>query len=276
MLKLLERSVAAVGERMVLLAPPNASGLHVFRNVDIDSTLRGALLRQMQRLRGSVYLEDGAISRELLRAGRHETPEDEKSWHLLVLDPQHHVAGCAWYMEHEHGAVVDQLRANSCPLAQQEPWSHRVRSAIEGELARARRLGMRFAEVGGWAVAQQHRCKSEALLLALATYSLGRLSGGALGLTTATVRHGSSTMLRRLGGSHLLSSDGPVPSYYDPRYNCEMELLRFDSRRPAARFAALIDSLKGRLADVQVIAGHPLPAMPEYGEALDASSLAAA
>ena len=113
---------------------------------------------------------------------------------------------------------------------------------------------MRYAEVGGWAVARESRCTSEGLLLALGAYSLGRALGGALGLTTATVRHSSSTILRRLGGGHLEAGGTAVPSYYDPRYRCEMELLRFDSRRPNAKYAGLIDTLAGKLTNVLVVA----------------------
>ena len=90
-------------------------------------------------------------------------------------------------------------------------------------------------------------------MLALAAYSLGRLFGGALGLTTATVRHSSSAILRRLGGSHLQANGTFVPPYYDPRYQCDMELLRFDSRRPNPRFARLVDLLKERLTNVRVV-----------------------
>jgi hypothetical protein len=262
MLKLLERSVASVGERMVLLAPPNATGHEFFRNVEVDHQLRSAFVRQMQRLRGDVYLQDSAISRQQLISGRHETPEDERSWHLLMLDREHEVTACIRYLEHDTNASVDSLRARSCPLAADAGWSHRFYDAVTEELAAARRLGMRFAEIGGWAVAPQHRCTSEGLVLALAAYSLGRISGGAFGLTTATVRHASSTILRRLGGTPLSSADGPLPAYFDPHYNCEMELLRFDSRRPATRFASLIESLRVQLSMVQVVASQALSAIP--------------
>jgi hypothetical protein len=47
-----------------------------------------------------------------------------------------------------------------------------------------------------------------------------------------------------------------VPSYFDPKYNCEMELLRFDSRRPNVKYAGLIELLRDRLANVSVIAGQ--------------------
>lgn len=263
MSNLLERTVASVGERMVLLAPPQAAGHDFFRNVEVDDELRGALVRQMQRLRGDVYLKDSAISPQQLIGGRHETPEDEKSWHFLILDRDHQVTACIRYMEHDSNVCVDSLRARSCPLAGDAGWREHFFDAVGGELASARRLGMRFAEVGGWAVAPQHRCTTEGMLLVLAIYSLTSLWGGAFVLSTATVRHASSTILRRLGGTTLSSAAGPLPAYYDPRYDCEMELLRFDSRHPAARFAPLVDSLKEQLPMVQVVASHPL-AIPHH------------
>jgi hypothetical protein len=264
MLKLLERNITALDERLILLAPPQASAHSHYRNVDIDPRLHHSLLGQMQALRGQVYLQDGAISRRQLSDGRHQTPEDDRSWHLLMLDARRRVSACVWYMEHPNTIALDSLRVRSCPLAQNESSRSLFRGAIESELKRARRFKMRYAEIGGWAVAPEYRGRSEGLLLALAAYSLGRIAGGALGLTTATVRHASSAILRRIGGSHLMSGEGPVPAYYDPRYNCEMELLRFDSRRPSAKFAPLVEALKDAMAFVPVVASTELEAPFEY------------
>lgn len=266
MLKLLERSIASVDQRLVLLAPPHASAQGFFRHVDVDPRLNDTLVGEMQRVRGGIYVADGAITRHELSRGRHQIPEDRNSWHLLMLDKQRQVTACVWYMQHANNASIDSLRVRTCPLARQDEWRGRFRGAIQAELARARQLGMRYAEVGGWAVAPEHRCKSEGLLLALAAYSLGRIAGGALGLTTATVRHASSTILRRIGGSQLVSDAGPVPSYYDSRYNCEMELLRFDSRHPSPKFETLIDGLTHKLAYVPVIASTFLKEPFEYAE----------
>jgi hypothetical protein len=89
--------------------------------------------------------------------------------------------------------------------------------------------------------------------------------GGALGLTTATVRHSSSTILRRLGGSLLEFGGSIVPPYYDPKYQCEMELLRFDSRKPSAKYGGLIELLGGRLQNVSVVATDVAAgALPSY------------
>ena len=273
MLKLLERSVATVDQRLVLLAPPKASARRFFRNVEVDPRLHASFVGEMQSVRGGIYLQDGAIApTHLTEGGRHQTPEDESSWHLLILNREQRVTACVWYLEHENTTSVDRLRARNCALATKPSSKQQFRAAIESELARARHDDLHYAEVGGWAVAPDNRCTSEGLVLALAAYSLGRISGGALGLTTATVRHASSTILRRIGGSHLVAGSTPVPAYFDPRYGCEMELLRFDSRRPNAKFAPLIAELTKRLATVTVIARTEMADQYEYTDAAAASA----
>jgi hypothetical protein len=255
MLRLLERNIASVEKRLMLVAPPDAPVPGCFTNVTADRARHKKLVREMQRLRGSVYLQDGAVRpSQLTPDGLHRTPEDDKSWHLLMLNGSGKVSSCAWYMEHDETAQFEDLRVRNCALARTEGWRDRLWRAVESELQRARQDGLRYAEVGGWAVAKECRCTSEGLLLALAAYSLGRTMGGALGLTTATVRHSSSTILRRLGGSALDAGDALVPPYYDPKYGCEMELLRFDSRRPSAKYGSLIELLGSKIANVSVVA----------------------
>jgi len=216
--------------------------------------MREDLVGAIQRLRGSVYLQDGAIESGQLRSdGRHVTPEDDRAWHLLVLDGSR-IAACVWYLQHDDVQSIEDLRVRNCPLAGDDGWRQTVRRAVERELACARREGLHYAELGGWAVAPRHRNTGEGLVLALAAYSLGRAFGGALGLTTATVRHASSTILRRLGGASLEAGGTAVPPYYDARYGCEMELLRFDSRYPNPKYDCVIDVLKHQLATVPVVA----------------------
>ena len=81
-------------------------------------------------------------------------------------------------------------------------------------------------------------------------------------MTTATVRHPSSTILRRLGGSSLEVDGIRVPSYFDPAYACEMELLRFDSRRPNPKYVDLVEVLRSKLGNVTVVATNRA-AVPE-------------
>ena len=251
---LLDRRIDSVDQRLVLLAPPFASIPSHFRNVTVDSRRHRRHVQELQRLRGGIYLSDGAVRREQLSPeGLHETPEDLKSWHLLMFREQRHLSSCAWYLKHED-VRFEHLRVKHCPLHERDGWRGRVSLAVESELARARLEGVGYAELGGWAISTESRCSSEGLLVALATYSLSRILGGALGMTTATVRHCSSTILKRLGGSPLEYDGVPLPSYFDARYGCEMELLRFDSRRPNPKYESHVEMLEHKLANVAVIA----------------------
>lgn len=255
MLNLLERSVAAVEQRLVLLAPPASIIRNRYRNVRVSPDAHRRLIRGMQRLRGGIYLADGAIERrDLTPDGLHRTAEDERSWHLLMLDPGGAIGACVWYREHPNTVAREELRIRNCPLTGAAEWRSTLWRAVDAELALARRDGLRYAEIGGWAVAPENRCSPEGLLLALAAYSMGRISGGALGMTTATVRHASSTILRRIGGASLEADGVAVPAYYDARYKCQMELLRFDSRSPARQYRSIVESLERRLERVLVIA----------------------
>ena len=255
MLRLLERTIASVDDRLVLLAPPQAVVPPHFRNVTYNFEQHRLLVREMQRLRGSVYLEEGNVRFDQLTAdGLHQTPEDARSWHLLMRDRSGRISACAWYLEHENTASIDSLRVRNCPLARLGEWSDRLRGAVEAEIDKARHDRIRYAEVGGWAVSKERRCTSEGLVLALAAYGLCRTLGGALGITTANVKHSSSSILRRLGGSYLEAEGDTIPAYFDTRYNADIEILRFDSRRPAKKYAGLIEGLRHRLSDVAVYA----------------------
>jgi len=271
--RLLHRRIARVESRLLLLAPGHASVPRTFGQLEVDEVRHGELLRDIQRLRGRIYVQEGAIERHQLTVdGRHQTPEDERSWHLVMLDKVGRVAACVWYLAHTSDVPAARLRVRQCPLARQPMWRETLWGAVESELAQARREGLGYAEVGGWAVTESSRFTSEGLVLALAGYSLGRLLGGTLGLTTATVRHSSSTILRRLGGSDLRLGDRTIPAYYDPHYDCEMELLRFDSRHPSPRYASLVDMLKEKLSDVVVVTRHDRHrAEPDYELALAAA-----
>jgi hypothetical protein len=253
MLSLLERNVESIAQRMVLLAPSRADVPSSFRTVTADLGQHRQLVSALQRLRGSAYLKDGAIGPDQLSDGRHRSSEDDRSWHLLMLGRDREINACVWCMMHDDPRSIGELRVRHSALASDETWREKLEQAVHAELDRAREDRLGYAEVGGWVVAPRSRCTAEGPLLALAAYSLGRIFGGSLGLTTATVRHRSSTILRRLGGASLEASGVTVPPYFDAYYGCEMELLRFDSRRPSPKYNSLIDSLRDRLAHVKVV-----------------------
>jgi hypothetical protein len=257
MLKLLERNVASLHQRLALITPPHRTGIpRDLQNIVAEPAQHRRLVGELQRLRGRVYSADGAIGPQHLSCdGRHQTPEDDRSWHLVIFDQEHRVKGCIWYLEHDGSPTLDDLRARHSPLATQPEWREKLRAAVNAEVLRARHERIGCAEVGGWAVAEDSR-PADCLMLVLATYALSQSLGGALVMATATVRHSSAPILRRMGGASLEGPGYVVPSYFDPRYQCEMELLRFDTRRPIAKFAPLVGLIKAQLRTVPVIAMH--------------------
>ena len=208
----------------------------------------------MQRFRGDIYLHDDAITRQDLSAdGLHQTPEDDSGLARAVDEQaaadqrQRPVSGAR-----QHGCR-ESLRVKSCPLAQQDEWRPKLWKAVKSEIALARSEQLQYVELGGWAVAPEIRRTSGPLTMALGVYGFSRRNGGALGMTTATFRHCSAVILQRLGGSRFEVDGTTLPPYYDARYKCMMEMLRFDSRRPNPKYIDLIDRLRDKLADALVI-----------------------
>jgi hypothetical protein len=149
------------------------------------------------------------------------------------------------------------LRLRECPLITSAASRSRVTAAVESEIGRARHAGLRFGELGGWAISKERRCTPDGLMMTLAVYGLCRLRGGALCITTANVAHSCSSILRRVGGSYVECEGTPIPSYFDPRYNTDVDLLRFDSLSPSPKYAGLVSIIVSKLANVSVVGGSP-------------------
>jgi hypothetical protein len=267
-LNVFERHIAAADDHLLLLAPPARPLPQHFSNSLVDDDLHAEYLAEVQRLRGTVYHADGAI-RELTSDGRHEMPEDDRSWHFIALDSARRVCGCMWYREHERPRSIADLRVGSSPLATHPNWRRVIRAAVAGEMRRARARRVPYAEIGGWAASRERCGAVDALVLALTAFSFGRLAGGSLGIATATLRHCSASILRRLGGALLEHQGTPVPGYYDARYGCEMEILGFDSTQARPKFDPLVELLAGALVNVTVVATRAveLPRAAEWAAA---------
>jgi hypothetical protein len=207
----------------------------------------------MQRFRGQVYVEDRAIKQKDLIDGRHVVEADDDSWHLLVHDEDGAIAGCIRYQVHDTRSPFLRLSVLSSAIAACPQWGPALKQAVHSEIMMAKNLNLFFIEVGGWALAEHVRGTSEALRLALAAYSLGQLMGGAVGMSTATRRHCSSSILRRMGGEPLKHHGTPIPAYYDPQYECEMEILRFQSWNPNPRYMLWVEEIRQSLQYIPVI-----------------------
>lgn len=239
---------------IVILPPVGARVPSSFRHVSDRPESYRCMLSAVQRFRGSIYLEDGAICQDELTAdGRHDVPIDEKSWHVITIDSNGRIWACLRFLEEHASSHFDRLWMRQAAITSCPSWGSRVRRAVEEEMAVARRESVRFGEVGGWATDRERRCTIEGVRTVLATYGLLQVLGGCVGIATATRRHGSAPILRRIGLSPLRTGDAEVPPYFDPRYGCEMELLRYDSRRPAAKYDGWVDELSSMLVAAPVI-----------------------
>jgi predicted GNAT family N-acyltransferase len=237
-----------------ILGPDQNHSAVVLRNCGENGQLHHRYLSAMQRLRGRVYLCDGAIRPyEVELDGRFEMDGDEDAWHLLLVDDAGEIIGCARYMIYPKTACFNSLRISRSALARDLQWAWKLRQAVEADLQLARDRNLLYVEIGGWALSEEWRRTKAALETAVGSYALGNLWGGALGSCTATVRHGSASILRRLGGSSFQFKGEPLPVYFDAQYGCNMELLRFEDQCPVSRFEPLIKQLTSKLERVQVI-----------------------
>jgi hypothetical protein len=260
--------------RFVLLSPVTVPLGGAFQQAEPDDDWRDRLLLEMQRLRGRVYLEDGAVSEDDLTIdGRHFDAADDRAWHLLILTPEDRVVGCLRYMLYPASTPFNRLRVSSAALARTEQWSTFLRCAVEKEIETARQSRFSYVEIGGWALDQSVRGSSDALRSALFTYAWCQAVGGCIALSMATHRNGSASILRRIGGRPLEWNGQLLPSYYDPRYRCEMEVVRFDSRVPSPKYRRAVDEIRAQIPSMPIIrAEKPATAWDHFLDRLQHSA----
>ncbi|MCU1335660.1 MAG: hypothetical protein JWO19_1241 [Bryobacterales bacterium] len=240
--------------KWILLSPSKGVVPDSFARVHTDARGRDKLLGQMQKLRGKVYLEDGAIDAAQLTDGRHRVDIDERSWHLLVVDKDGQVCGCVRQHAYPDETPFSQLNVSRSALAHSPDWGRKLKAAVESERDLSRRLNLPCVEIGGWALAAGIRGTTEAVRMALAMYSLSQVLGGSVGISTVTRRHCSASILRRIGGRSLEYEGLELPPYEDHQFKCEMEVLRFYSWAPNPRYSVWIEEIKEELRSVSVLA----------------------
>jgi hypothetical protein len=242
--------------RFVVL-PPSTSTLAVpsiFRNAEADSRRYDELFAAMQRFRGGIYQADGAVPASALTSdGRHKVAIDDESWHVLSMDGQGQIVACLRYLDESHADSFHHLWVKHAAISRCPMQGAKFRGAVENHLHRARRQGVGFGEVGGWAVAEDHRWTMEPLRIILATYGLLELLGSCAGLATATFRHSSATILQRIGLTSIVAGGEEMAPYYDSSYRCQMQVLQFDSRNPAEKYRPMVRELAGMLTMAPVI-----------------------
>jgi hypothetical protein len=240
--------------RMALVAPEDAD-LRQFAIVRGQRNLYDQTIEAIQRFRGEVYLGAGHCRpRNLTSDRRHVQPVDRKGWHLLSLRENGDIAAWGRVVLYPTRVRFSDLMASQSTLAKSEEWGPALREAVEAEIDSARRRGVHFAELGGWAIAADLRCSLEAMRILTAGYALGEMLGGVLGISTTNVRY-SSSILRRTGGKPLVCRGRELPQYTEPLWNDkESEVLRFDSAGASPSFQPRIRECMAVLQNVPVIA----------------------
>ena len=244
-------------QRFVILAPETESHAAWGSRPTPDPKKYRKLLYDLQRLRGDVYREHHPVwtnaprifASALTPDGRHSQPADPQSWHILLQDDDDRVLGCARYRPVK-GNFHD-LAARHSTLARSATFGYKLRQAIEAHIKRAKADRLEYGEVGGWALSPGQRCSTAAINIALMTYVLADRLGGGMGITTATTRYQSASILRRLGGERLAG----LPAYYEPKYGCIIEILGFDIRSLGDQFARKLEQLRDCLESTQVVFG---------------------
>lgn len=240
--------------QFVVLPPLGANVPSTLQKVHFDTHRHHSLLASMQRLRGKVYLDDGAIGREDLTVdGRHQLSDDTAAWHVLSVTEDGRVTACLRYLDERRSPDFRALWVSHTALARCPQQGWKLRLAVQHRMAWARDTRLGFGSVGGWAAAPDHRRTLEPVSVILATYGLLELLGGCLGVATATFRHHSAGILRKIGLNPLTWGGDELPPYFDPKYGCQMEVLEFDSRSPNPKYRDAVREFCHTLAEAPVV-----------------------
>ena len=243
------------GFSLAAVAPLSGGVPSAFTNVTADTAAREAMIGAIQRFRGGVYAEDGTIPASALDArGRHWTPFDEESWHLVVVDPVLRISGCVRLTIHGGGIRTSGLKLFEVISRMGPEQGCRYGAAVDAFMEESRRLGLGVAEAGGWAVRRGHRCGSKSLVVVLSLWSLLQAVGDCRMIATAGRCNRSAEMLHRLGGTALSLNGAELPAFFDDHHRCDIELLGFDSRFPDDRFVRDVAAIRTHLVNALVLA----------------------
>lgn len=238
--------IQALGLELTVIPPlfPSAHNWIVGEKFSSPAEHRAAI-SEVQRFRGCVYTADGAIPVSALdEEGRHYQEFDYENYHLCLLNRERQIRGCFRLRLHEPTVEICDLRLNDVVRRMPSGLAVLCYGALASLFELSRREGVRIGEVGGWAVDEQLRHRRASTYLPFAAWSLYQILGNAIVLASATSRHHSSAILKRIGGFPLVHGDEQLPCFMDSFHGCEMELLGFNSRRPHPKYAKIVADLK--------------------------------
>src|SRR5438093_1166108 len=203
------------------------------------------LVSYIQRFRGNIYVEDGAIPQSALDLqGRHRSEFDFYCYHICLRTVTGELAGALRVRLYGNDITPSGLNLYALVVRSAPEIRPTLVKAIAETLQEARNQGLKVGEVGGWAVDRTLSGSANGILLPLAGWGLVRQLGNAIIIAAATSKHSSAEILVRLGGYYLRLDGRVVPEFYDPDYRCGMRLLVLNSRSIAAKYQRFIPKIQ--------------------------------
>lgn len=243
---------------LTVVAPSSAHVPEWLTNVLVNEGMYRNLVDEIQRFRGYVYVKDKAIpSSSLDEQGRHYSEYDFRAWHIVLRDRRQELCGAIrvglmpWTRINDISdlQVVQYLARLSAGNDEKATLQTVVRNFLEN----CRTIQPTVWEPGAWAVSEDMRRSRLAPVLAASIWSLGRAIGGAAGVSTATTRHGSSEILKKMGGFELAFNGAPLPPFYDTYHECFIELVGFDSDYLNPRLETTVTEIQDYIKGLPII-----------------------
>jgi hypothetical protein len=228
-----------------ILAPALAGVPTRFNRTEVDARTHGELIFSVQVLRGMALRECRQMRTPLTSDARHVQKSDYDSWHVLLLNGEEQLLGCARYRLMQGGA--ESFGACQSALARSQRYGPALRSVIDGLVAGAKLRREQYGEAGGWALRPEVRGSIAAFNVALTTFALAQHLDSGVAVTTATTNNHSASILCRLGARRVPN----IPAYYDPKYGSTIEILQFHAPHP--RYAAKLEKIRSEAVDIPVI-----------------------
>ena len=117
--------------QLIVLPPTGVPVPKVFRNLEVDNRWHDDMLGEVQRFRGRVYAQDGAIqATDLTPDGRHRMEIDARSWHVVSLDQAGRICACLRYLEERNAKGFDDLWVRHAAVTDCPTYGPRFRQAV--------------------------------------------------------------------------------------------------------------------------------------------------
>ena len=251
-----------LGSCRIVVVEPDANPFRI-NGRRFEKLLQRHEIDRVQRFRGGVYVDDGAIPVTTLdETGRHASEFDHRCHHILIVDASDQIRASVRVGFYLKPVEPEELELWRLVETLEPAHGARVRRLLAIHLERAFRERGSLIEVGGFALESGIRRSGKALVLAAACWSITRVLAPSLGVAIVTERHGFNRLLTRLGGFPIDGALGlrdasrngnPGAKFFSSLHNCTVELLGFDTWQADSQIESLVNTISGILASTTTV-----------------------